>query len=88
VPWPARRSQHVFVDPSRPRSDYSLAYNCVACPDNQRTLNDGYHIVHHLNSQVGGWGCAWLRECPLVGGWVGGWVCRPFWVWVRGWVGL
>lgn len=46
------RSQHIFVDPANPRSDYRLTYNCVDCPDNSRTFNDGYHIVHHLNSQV------------------------------------
>lgn len=53
-PTQPHRSQHIFIDPTHPASDYSLAYNCVACPDNQRTFNDGYHVVHHLNSQVGG----------------------------------
>lgn len=46
------RSQHIFIDPAAPRSDYHLAYNCVGVADNQRTFNDGYHVVHHLNSKV------------------------------------
>ena len=27
-----------------------MAYNCVASGDNSMTFNDGYHILHHLNS--------------------------------------
>ncbi len=27
-------------------------YNCLACADNSRTYNDGYHIIHHLNSRL------------------------------------
>lgn len=46
------RSQHIFIDPVAPRSDYHLTYNCVGAVDNQRTFNDGYHIVHHVNSKV------------------------------------
>ncbi|GFR48554.1 hypothetical protein Agub_g10453 [Astrephomene gubernaculifera] len=45
-------SQHVFVDPDEPRNTYRSTYNCVACSDNQRTYNDGYHIIHHLNSRL------------------------------------
>lgn len=45
-------SQHVFVDPSQPDDDYRLTYNCLACGDNARTYNDGYHIVHHVNSRL------------------------------------
>ena len=45
-------SQHIFIDPGAPRSSYRLTYNCINCPDNRRTYNDGFHIVHHLNSQV------------------------------------
>jgi len=51
-------SQHIFINPSNPKSNYGLAYNCVDCPDNMRTFNDGYHIVHHINSQ-----CHW-SELP------------------------
>jgi hypothetical protein len=46
------RSQHVFVDPDSPGDDYTLTYNCLACPDNARTYNDGYHVVHHANSRL------------------------------------
>lgn len=49
---PHPRSQHIFIDPSAPRSDYHLTYNCVGCQDNQRTFNDGYHVVHHVNSKI------------------------------------
>ncbi|KAG2450768.1 hypothetical protein HYH02_004605 [Chlamydomonas schloesseri] len=45
-------SQHVFVDPDQPRNSYRSTYNCLACPDNRRTYNDGYHILHHLNSRL------------------------------------
>ncbi|KAF8063047.1 REE1 [Scenedesmus sp. PABB004] len=52
TPLRRHRSQHVFVDPSAPRDDYRLTYNCLACPDNARTFNDGYHILHHANSRL------------------------------------
>jgi len=45
-------SQHIFIDPNNPKSNYGLAYNCVNCPDNMRTFNDGYHIVHHIQSTL------------------------------------
>lgn len=45
-------SQHIFVDPTKPDSDYTLTYNCVAHADNQQTFNDGYHSIHHLNSRT------------------------------------
>eukprot|EP00873_Tetraselmis_striata_P025334 jgi/Tetstr1/445598/TSEL_003404.t1 len=45
-------SQHIFVDPTKPESDYTLTYNCVAHVDNQQTFNDGYHSIHHLNSRT------------------------------------
>jgi fatty acid desaturase len=45
-------SQHIFVDPARPRNNYALTYNCVNTFDNQVTFNDGYHIVHHVNSRL------------------------------------
>jgi len=45
-------SQHIFIDPSKPESDYTLTYNCVDHSGNQRSFNDGYHIIHHINSRV------------------------------------
>lgn len=45
-------SQHMFVDPKKPDSNYGLTYNCVDVVDNQFSFNDGYHIVHHLNSKT------------------------------------
>ena len=29
-----------------------MAYNCIATGDNSATFNDGYHILHHLNSMT------------------------------------
>ena len=29
-----------------------MAYNCVGTGDNSATFNDGYHILHHLNSMT------------------------------------
>ena len=46
------RSQHIFIDPSSPRSPYGMTYNCVAFAGNQRSFNDGYHICHHANSRL------------------------------------
>jgi fatty acid desaturase len=43
-------SQHVFVDPRKPHCNYKLTYNCVGTPENQKSFNDGYHIVHHKTS--------------------------------------
>mmetsp|Transcript_13129 Transcript_13129/g.17943 ORF Transcript_13129/g.17943 Transcript_13129/m.17943 type:complete len:364 (-) Transcript_13129:45-1136(-) len=51
-------SQHIFIDPSNPESNYGLTYNCVDTPDNQKSFNDGYHIVHHINAR-----CHW-SEMP------------------------
>eukprot|EP00899_Mesostigma_viride_P003359 jgi/Mesvir1/13023/Mv06020-RA.1 len=45
-------SQHIFIDPDNHRSSYALTYNCIHAPGNLRTFNDGYHIVHHVNSKV------------------------------------
>ena len=42
----------MFINPACPRSAYGMAYNCVASPDNSCTFNDGYHILHHLNSMT------------------------------------
>lgn len=52
-------SQHLFLEPAAPRGSLGLAYNCVACADNQRTYNDGYHAVHHLNSKARSLACNW-----------------------------
>lgn len=46
------RSQHIFIDPSRPHSAYGMSYNCVSFSGNQRSFNDGYHTIHHLNSKL------------------------------------
>ena len=32
------------------RSNYTLSVNMIAAPFNMTAFNDGYHIVHHLNS--------------------------------------
>lgn len=45
-------SQHMFVDPTRCESNYLLTYNCIDAPGNQRTFNDGYHVIHHLNPRM------------------------------------
>jgi len=43
-------SQHIFVDPDAPKSDYGLACNHIHAPFNMVTFNDGYHITHHVTS--------------------------------------
>lgn len=45
-------SQHIFVDPARPSSNYNLTYNCIDVPSNQTTFNDGYHVVHHVVARL------------------------------------
>jgi fatty acid desaturase len=45
-------SQHMFVDPTRPESNYALTYNCIDSFVNQRTFNDGYHVIHHYNGRM------------------------------------
>ena len=47
-----RRCQHIFIDPAKPRSAYGMSYNCVNFSGNQRSFNDGYHTMHHLNSKL------------------------------------
>jgi fatty acid desaturase len=44
--------QHIFVDPSRYDNSYALTYNIINSDMNKLTYNDGYHIVHHLHSQL------------------------------------
>ena len=43
-------SQHIFVDPDAPSSNYGLACNHINAPFNMLTFNDGYHITHHVSS--------------------------------------
>lgn len=45
-------SQHIFVDPAKPESNYHLTYNCIDSWVNQRTFNDGYHVIHHYNARM------------------------------------
>lgn len=52
-------SQHIFIDPRDPASNYGLATNHLCVPFNMLTFNDGYHITHHVNSH-----CHW-SEMPL-----------------------
>mmetsp|Transcript_15123 Transcript_15123/g.38457 ORF Transcript_15123/g.38457 Transcript_15123/m.38457 type:complete len:387 (+) Transcript_15123:53-1213(+) len=44
-------SQHIFVDNNKP-SNFRSTYNCLDCPDNTKSFNDGYHILHHKNSKM------------------------------------
>jgi len=43
-------SQHIFVNPDDPTSNYGLACNHINAPFNMLTFNDGYHITHHCSS--------------------------------------
>merc|ERR1719247_817116 len=43
-------SQHIFVDPANPQSNYGLACNHLNAPFNMLAFNDGYHITHHVSS--------------------------------------
>jgi len=44
--------QHIFVDPERYNDSYAITYNIINSEMNKLTYNDGYHIVHHLYSQL------------------------------------
>jgi len=52
-------SQHMFLDPKDPKSNYGLATNHLCVPFNMLTFNDGYHITHHVDSH-----CHW-SSMPL-----------------------
>ena len=43
-------SQHIFIDPTRHRSNYGLSYNVIDSEYNSEAWNDGYHLLHHLNA--------------------------------------
>ncbi|KAL0036947.1 hypothetical protein WJX77_006197 [Trebouxia sp. C0004] len=45
-------SQHIFINPEMPRSAHGMSYNCIGFDGNQRSFNDGYHTIHHLNSRL------------------------------------
>lgn len=45
-------SQHIFVDPSEPYSNYKLSYNIMNSHENQLNFNDGFHMVHHIHSRL------------------------------------
>merc|ERR1719424_2816575 len=51
--------QHQFINPADPADNYGLTVNLINAPFNMLTFNDGYHIVHHINSV-----CHWT-EMPL-----------------------
>ena len=40
------------MKPGGGENGYGSTYNCLACPDNRLTYNDGYHVLHHLNSKL------------------------------------
>ena len=46
------RSQHIFINPEMPRNAHGMSYNCIGFDGNQRSFNDGYHTIHHLNSKL------------------------------------
>lgn len=42
----------MFIDPAAPSTAEGMTYNCIAYSGNQRSFNDGYHVVHHQNSRL------------------------------------
>jgi hypothetical protein len=44
--------QHIFVDPEKHDCNYRLSYNIMSSAINQNNFNDGYHVIHHYNSQL------------------------------------
>jgi len=45
-------SQHCLVNPKNARSSYGLSYNVINHKVNRGFWNDGYHLIHHLNSTI------------------------------------
>lgn len=45
-------TQHMLVCPDDPFNNHKLSFNCVNHRMNQLTYNDGYHIIHHMNSRM------------------------------------
>ena len=47
-------SQHAFVkvDDDGGRDDYRSSVTVLNHPDQQRTFNDGFHALHHVNSRL------------------------------------
>ena len=49
--------------------NYGLTYNCINHFENQKTFNDGYHIIHHIKSvrsaTLGNNTCLLLTRVPL-----------------------
>ncbi|KAA6415275.1 MAG: hypothetical protein FRX49_13637 [Trebouxia sp. A1-2] len=45
-------SQHIFINPDMPRNAHGMSYNCIGFGGNQRSFNDGYHTIHHLNYKL------------------------------------
>ena len=41
-------SQHAFIDPDDPGSDYKSSIVCINTRYNRRCFNDGYHVGHHV----------------------------------------
>ncbi len=43
-------SQHAFIDPVDPASDYKSSIVCINTRYNRRCFNDGYHVGHHVKA--------------------------------------
>lgn len=45
-------SQHIFIDPDKPKCHYRSSYCVINHVDNQLTFNDGYHTVYHADTKL------------------------------------
>jgi len=45
-------AQHAFVDPSDPDNAYKNSVTCINTKYNVKCWNDGYHISHHIDSNI------------------------------------